>query len=62
MCGRRDCRDHAFIVTFIYRLEYPPLRYGDRHLPFADQFYHIDLDAYCASQDRVITVASFECQ
>jgi uncharacterized protein (TIGR02996 family) len=61
-CGRRGCRDHAFIVTFIYRLEYPPDRYADFHLPFADQFYHIDLDAYCAAQDRFLEIASFECK
>jgi uncharacterized protein (TIGR02996 family) len=61
-CGRRSCRDHAFIVTFLYRQEYPPGRYADRYLPFADQFYHIDLDAYCASQDRVVEIASFECK
>ncbi len=61
-CGRRGCRDHAFIVTFIYRMDYPLHRRADRHLPFADQFYHIDLDAYCALQDRIIEVASFECK
>ncbi len=61
-CGRSGCQDHAFLVTFIYRLEYPPERYPGRYLPFADQFYHIDLDAYCASQDRVIEIASFECK
>jgi uncharacterized protein (TIGR02996 family) len=59
-CGRRGCRDHTFLVTFLYRLEYPPTRRSDRYLPFADQFYHIDLDAYCAGQDRVIEIASFE--
>jgi hypothetical protein len=61
-CGRRGCRNHAFIVTFIYRLEYPPNRSPGGHLSFADQFYHIDLDAYCGSQDRFIEIASFECK
>ncbi len=61
-CGRRGCRDHAFIVTFIYCIVFPARRYLGRDLPFADQFDHIDLDAYCASQDRVIEVASFECK
>jgi uncharacterized protein (TIGR02996 family) len=61
-CGRRGCRAHTFLVTFIYRIEYPPTRYIDRHLPLADQFYHFDLDAYCATQDRVVEVASFECK
>jgi uncharacterized protein (TIGR02996 family) len=61
-CGRRGCRDHTFLVTFIYRLEYPPTRYADRYLPFADQFYHFDLDAYCATQDHIMKIASFECQ
>jgi len=61
-CGRPGCHDHAFIVTFISRLEYPPERCPGYHLPFADPFYHIDLDAYCASQDRVIEIASFECK
>jgi hypothetical protein len=61
-CGRRGCRDHAFIVTFIYRLEYPPRRHPDCHLPFADLFYHIDIDAYCAAQDKIIEIASFECK
>ena len=41
--------------------EGPTTRYADRDLPLADQFYHIDLDAYCSTQDRVIEVASFEC-
>ena len=59
LCGRSGCRDHAFLVTFIYRLEYPPRRYSDRYLPLADQFYQIEVDAYCAAQDRVIEVASF---
>jgi uncharacterized protein (TIGR02996 family) len=61
-CGQRGCRDHAFIATFAYRLEYPPQRYIGRHLPFADQFYHFYLQAYCATQDRMIEVADFECK
>jgi uncharacterized protein (TIGR02996 family) len=61
-CDRRRCREHTFIVTFIYNLDSPPGRPTDGHLPFADQFYHIDLDAYCASQDRVIEIASDECK
>jgi uncharacterized protein (TIGR02996 family) len=61
-CGRRGCREHAFLVTFIYRIEYPPFRRMDRYLPLADQFYHFDLDAYCARQDRVFEIASFECK
>src|SRR5262249_25428194 len=61
-CGDPGCRDHRFVVTFIYRIEYPPNRYHDRHLPFADQFYHIDLDAYCGTSDEMVDVASFECK
>jgi uncharacterized protein (TIGR02996 family) len=61
-CGQRGCRDHAFIITFIYRNAYPPQRYPNVHLPFADQFYHIDIDAYCASQGRFVQIASFECK
>jgi uncharacterized protein (TIGR02996 family) len=61
-CGRPGCRDHRFVVTFIYRIEYPPRRYHTRHLPVADQFYHFDLDAYCGSQDRMVNIASFECK
>lgn len=61
-CGKRGCRDHRFVVTFFYRLEYPPMNYHDRHLPFADQFWHIDLDAYCGGRDDMIEVASFECK
>jgi hypothetical protein len=61
-CGRRGCRDHRFVATFIYRIEYPPDRYFDRYLPFADQFYHFELDAYCPAQDRMVNLASFECK
>jgi uncharacterized protein (TIGR02996 family) len=61
-CGRRGCHDHRFLVTFIYALEALPTRYHDRHLPFADQFYHFDLDAYCPTQDKVVQIASFECK
>jgi uncharacterized protein (TIGR02996 family) len=63
-CGRRGCREHRFVVTFIYRIDRDgrPAIYHDRHLPFADQFYHVDVDAYCASQDRMIGVGSFECK
>lgn len=61
-CGKRGCHNHTFIVTFYYRMEYPPERYPHRYLPFADQFYHIDLDAYCAEQDKVIALADFECK
>jgi hypothetical protein len=37
------------------------MRSADRYLPFADQFYHFGLDAYCATQDRIMKIASFEC-
>jgi uncharacterized protein (TIGR02996 family) len=57
-CGRRGCCDHAFIVTFIYWIRVPWMRYPNLHLPFADQFFFMDLGAYCASQDRVIEIAS----
>jgi hypothetical protein len=61
-CGNPDCHDHTFIVTFTYRLGQPPFRSPDAYIPFTDQFYHFDLDAYCASQDKLIEVASFECK
>jgi hypothetical protein len=50
------------VVTFTYAIEFPPRCYHTRHLPKADQFYHIDLDAYCGSQDRMVDIASFECK
>jgi uncharacterized protein (TIGR02996 family) len=61
-CGSRGCCDHAFIVTFIYPIGMLPFRYPNRHFPFADRFLHVDLGAYCASQDRVIEIASFVCE
>jgi hypothetical protein len=33
-CGQRACRDHAFIVTFTYRIECPPGRSINGHVPF----------------------------
>ena len=59
-CGQPRCREHRFVVSFHYRIEYPPRVHHDRYLPLADQFYHFDLDAYCPSQDRMVSIASFE--
>jgi uncharacterized protein (TIGR02996 family) len=61
-CGHRGCRDHQFVATFIYAIEVLPTRSQGRHLPFADQFYHFDLDAYCPTEDKMINIASFECK
>jgi hypothetical protein len=31
----------------------------DDRVPFSDRFFYFYLDAYCASQDRLIRIASF---
>jgi hypothetical protein len=58
-CGRRGCHDHNFLVTFFYRLESPPRVLCDPYRGFGDQFFSINVDAFCASQDKVISVAGF---
>jgi uncharacterized protein (TIGR02996 family) len=56
-CGHEGCREHTFIATIAFR-DGDRIDHDDR-VPFSDRFFYFYLDAYCATQDRLIGIASF---
>jgi hypothetical protein len=60
-CPHDGCREHTFVVCFLFFGEEPYHPFG-RYFPVQEQFRGFTVGAYCRQRDAVELVTSFECK